>query len=147
VTAVPGDVSPTPQKKVLFIVQDEQENFQRPLLYAFKALGPAPFACVKKTLPGGRISKQLEHSSASFIYSAFLTILVFFSSQCAIIFNATNWNSETGTSEVKTTSLASLFLNLTKSRNGIVRIMFLTVKIDEVLLQNPANIMRKQKLI
>jgi hypothetical protein len=127
----------------------------RPLLYASRALGLAPFAYVKRTLPGGRTSEELEHSSASFIYSIFLIILVLFSCLCAIIFDATSWYSEMGTSEVvpvilvytvNIIFLASLVLNLTKSRNGIVRIMFLTVKIDEVLLKTPSEYYEKAKI-
>jgi hypothetical protein len=98
-----------------------------PLLYACRVFCLAPFAYLKRTLPGGRISEQLQHGSASFIYSSFVAILVLFSSLCAIIFIATNWYSEMGTSVVvvadiliytaNTTPLAFLVLNLTKNKN------------------------------
>jgi len=49
----------------------------RPLVYVSRALGLAPFAYVKKTLPEGRKWEQVEISSAALLYSFFVVVLYF----------------------------------------------------------------------
>jgi hypothetical protein len=47
----------------------------RPLLYVSRALGLAPYAFVKETLPEEKVLEKLEISSAALIYSMFFDAL------------------------------------------------------------------------
>jgi hypothetical protein len=127
----------------------------RPLLYVSRALGLAPFAYVKKTLPRGKISLELELSSAAFIYSVFVVVLNVFLFLSSIMFKDIYVFSHMAETDVVTdillhttsiTSLVSLALSVVKNKNAVVRIMLLVAETDSIILTCSREYYRKANI-
>ncbi|GFG40019.1 hypothetical protein Cfor_10567 [Coptotermes formosanus] len=126
----------------------------RPLLFVSRALGLAPFTYVKKTLPAGRKCEQLEHSSAALIYSIFVAalclclILISIILKRAFVYTVlaeTDAVLDMLLCTVSITSLVSLALGLTTSRNTIVRIMRIIVEIDLIISESYMDYYKRAK--
>ena len=124
----------------------------RPLLYVSRALGLAPFAYVKKPLPGGKLLEKLEISSFALIYSVFFVVLyvcmlaVCFTFKYMYIYSLlspTDIVTEISLHAVSTSSLVSLALSVTKNRNSCVRITSLTAETDRFILTSSTEYYRK----
>jgi hypothetical protein len=135
-------------------ISDEFFLAIRPLLYVSRALVLAPFAYVKKPLPGGRKWEQLEHSSTALVYSIFVVALYVCLILLSIVLKKIFVYPYLTESDVVTdmllytasiASLVSLALGLTRSRNTVVRIMNLIVEIDLIILKSSREYYKKAK--
>jgi hypothetical protein len=128
----------------------------RPLLYVSRALGLAPYAFAKKTLPGGKILEKPEISSAALIYSMFFVALylcvfaVSFTFKYTYIFPhmlATDIVTNILLHTLSISSIVSLVLSVTKNRHAIVRITSLIAETERVILMSSREYYRKAKII
>ena len=127
----------------------------RPLLYVSMALGLAPYAIVKKTLPGGTMLKKLEISPFALMYSMcfvalYLCVLaVSFTFKYTYIYSqipATDMVPNILVHTVSISSIVSLVLSVTKNRNAIVRITSLIAQTEGVILMRSREYYRKAKI-
>jgi hypothetical protein len=127
----------------------------RPVLYVSRALGLAPFAYVKKTLPGGRKWEQVVISSPALVYSFFVVVfhLCFTLSSFILKMNFvfTHMSDTAVVVDVllhtaSITSLVSLALSVSTNRNNIARIMYVIAKIDLIILKNSEEYYKKAKI-
>ena len=127
----------------------------RPLLYVSRALGLAPYAYVKKTLPGGKTLEKPEISSTALIYSMFFVALYICVLVVSFTYKYTYIYSQTPATDsvpdillhtVSISSLASLVLSVTKNRNALVRITHLIAQVERVILPSSRDYYRKAKI-
>jgi gustatory receptor len=127
----------------------------RPPVYVSRALGLAPFAYVKKTLPEGRKWEQLEISSPALLYSFFVVVLYLCFILSSIILKKNFVFTHLAESDVASDmllhtasigSLVSLALSVTTNRNTIVRIMYMIAKIDLIILKSSGEYYKKAKI-
>ena len=127
----------------------------RPLVYVSRALGLAPFAYVKKTLPEGRKWEQVEISSAALLYSFFVVVLYFCFILSSVILKKNFVFTYMAESEVafemllhtaSISSLVSLALSVSTNRNTIARIMYMIGKIDFIILKSSGEYYKKAKI-
>jgi hypothetical protein len=120
----------------------------RPLFHVSRALGLAPLGYMRKTLPGGTISVQLVQSSAALAYGIFVVVLQLCLFAGSITFKFMHVFSQMPDTDTATdillhttsiTSLVSIVLSVTKSRNAIVRIVILISEIDGIILPCPRD--------
>jgi gustatory receptor len=127
----------------------------QPLLYVSRALGLAPYAFVKKTLPGGKVLENLEISSAALIYSKFFVALHLCVLAVSYTFKYTYMYPQMLATDtvidillhtVSISSIVSLVLSVTKNRNAIIRITSLIAQTEGVLLGSSRKYYRKAKI-
>jgi len=128
----------------------------RPLLYVSRALGLAPYAFVKKTLPGGKILEKLEISPFSLMYSVCFVALYLCVLAVSFTFKYTYVYSKMPATDMvpnillhilSISSMVSLVLSVTKNRNAIVRITSLIAQTERVTLLRSREYYRKAKII
>jgi len=128
----------------------------RPLLYVSRALGLAPYAFVKETLPGGTILEKLEISSFVLIYSMCFVVLylcvlaVYFIFKYSYVYSkmlATDMVPNILLHTVSISSMVSLVSSATKNRNAIVRITSLIAETERFTLMRSREYYRKAKII
>src|SRR5215469_6353164 len=127
----------------------------RSLLYVSRALGLAPFAYVKKTLPTGKILEKPEISSVALIYSMFFATLYLCVLAVSFTFKYKYMYSQMSATDNVTdillhtesiSSLVSLVLSVTKNRNAIIRITHLIAETERVILTSSSEYYRKAKI-
>jgi hypothetical protein len=127
----------------------------RPLVYVSRALGLAPFAYVKKTLPEGRKCEQFEISSPALLYSFFVVVLYLCFILSSIILKKNFVFTHLAESDVASdmllhtasiSSLVSLALSVSTNRNTIARIMYLIAKTDFFILKSFGEYYKKAKI-
>ncbi|GFG40021.1 hypothetical protein Cfor_10569 [Coptotermes formosanus] len=135
-------------------ISDDFFLAMRPLLYVSRALGLAPFAYVKKTLPGGTIAVQLGQSAGALFYSIFIVVLHFCLLAVSLTFkylyvfslmSATDTLTGILLHTASVTSLISLVSSVTKNRKAIFRIMSCIVQTDSFILTSSREYYRKAK--
>jgi hypothetical protein len=128
----------------------------RPVLYVSRALGLAPFAYVKKTLPGGKKWEQVVISSPAVVYSFFVIVLHLCLTLSSFILKNnlvfTHMSESTAVVDIllhtaSITSLVSLTLSVSTNRNNIARIMYIIAKIDLIILKSSGEYYKKAKII
>jgi hypothetical protein len=127
----------------------------RPLLYVSRALGLAPYAYVKKKLPGGKMLEKPEISSAALIYSMFFLALHLCVLAVSFVFKSRYIYSQMPATDsvpdilihtVSKFSIVSIVLSVTKNRNAIVKIIFLNAETERVILTSSMEYYRKAKV-
>ena len=127
----------------------------QPLMYVSRALGLAPYAFVKKTLPGGKIVEKLEISSAALIYSMFFVALYLCVLAVSYTFKYTHMYPQMPATDividillhtVSISSIVSFVLSVTKNRNAIIRITSLIAQTETVILRSSRKYYRKAKI-
>jgi len=127
----------------------------RPLVYVSRALGLAPFAYVKKTLPEGRKWEQVEISSYALLYNFFVVVLYLCFILSSIILKKNFVFTHLAESDVVSdmlihtasiNSLVSLALSVMTNRNTLARVMYMIVKIDFIILKNSRKYYKKAKI-
>jgi hypothetical protein len=115
----------------------------------------APFAYVKKALPGGTISLQVETTPVALVYSIFVVALhlcfhvASLTFKYTFVFSTIAWVdiiSEILLQTVTITFLVSLVLSVKKNRNAITRIMPFIVQTDSILLEDSKEYYRNANI-